>query len=163
MIKRKINITLPSLSDFVPYDFTKHNLSTYGLINDTYDFLTKYFKGTFDWTHEAYLRSYVNVSSDGFAYMMKIIFKAVKGRDLIYIKYSAENNLLVFTIDLDSTFIDEKTNKMLLKVSLESGFFTSIEGGRIEIKTRYFETAQEFLESITQRTVYKSLICIFFS
>ena len=163
MIKRKINISLPSLSDFVPCVFTKHNLSTYGLINDTYDFLTKYFKGAFDWTHEAFPRSYVNVSSDGFAYMMKILFKAVKGRDLIYVKYSAENNLLVFTIELNASFIDEEIKKMLWDISLESGFYTSVEGGKIEIKTRYFETSQEIFESITQRTVYKSLVYIFFA
>ena len=97
MIKRKAKVHLPKLSDFEPQYISKSNQDTYTLINETFEFLECYFKGSFDWTPNEFPRSFVYISSEGFAFMMKIFFKAVLNRDLIRIKYSAkDNHILVY-------------------------------------------------------------------
>ena len=143
-----------------------HNCSQYvgtnELINETEEFLNVYYKGAFEYKAVSAPHRNAIISLDSFAAFIKTVFCAVCGKDLIGISVSLTPEHIKFTINLNTSLINEQTKDRLEALAHEALTEMILKDGTIELKAKLDPRSSLSFSSVSNRRVYRAFYNEFF-
>ena len=131
------------------------------LIQDSYAFLKTFYRGCYD----AYLTRVgyktVFLSPENLAMVLKGLVKAVFGRQLIIIRFHEDTENLYIDYEFNTAFVTDEVREQLKELATEGGFKVEFSEGLVRIKIGYVQNAVPYVNSISTRIVYNTLVYIF--
>lgn len=128
------------------------------LLTDVYDFLDKYFKGSFTSKIRVESRRFISFTESAFAAFVKLIFKTVYGKEPISVSAEAQENALILSFGFDLAKLESEAISMLTELSEKSGFTLKLSGGGVLAIFHYCRSNAAMLSSMAPRLVYRALI-----
>ena len=131
------------------------------LIQDSYAFLKTFYRGCYD----AYLTRVgyktVFLSPENLAMVLKGLVKAVFGRQLIIIRFNEDIENLYIDFEFNTAFVTDEVREQLKDLAAGGGFSVDFSDGLVRIKIRYVQNSVPYVNSISTRIVYNTLVYIF--
>lgn len=131
------------------------------LIQDAYAFLKTFYRGCYDayLTRVGYKSVFICV--ENFAITIKELVKAVFGRELIIIRFSEDFENLYMDFEFNTNFVCAELREQMQDLAFKGGFVTEFSERLARIRIRYVQNAVPYVNSISTRIVYNTLVYIF--
>lgn len=161
IIKRKLTKFPP---ENLPLKEKGKHLSRVGadeFIHETYEFLKTFYKGCFDayLTRVGYKSIFICI--ENFAIIIKGLVKAVFGKELIIIRFNEERDKLTIDWEFDTSVVSEELRKEMKQLANEGGFDVIFADNIARIEIEFVPNAVPYVNSISTRIVYNTLISVF--
>lgn len=151
------------ITDTSPYTYKAELLPSCAVLGEMSDFLEEYFKGAYEKNFPRPISCNLKFSSQGFAYIFKLIFKAVRGESLIKIDAEFTSTALKFTVSFDTSRLNDEARSLILDTAEKSNVKASLFDGYAEIQIDFCYDFVSIFNSSIQKTVFSAFSCMFFA
>ena len=151
-----------SITDITPHTYSTKQLPAKFIARELSEFLERYFKGVCLLKISFPERGVIDISPEGFAYVLKLIFKSATLDTPIAIDGYVNDGSIEFSLTCDCSIDDDTICKIKSSAKL-CGIQFSKKGNQLFINLgKIINSANEF-NSISVDVIYASLVNMFFS
>lgn len=163
MIKSRKSFKQASeITDVIPYSYKTRFITSKSVIEEIKDFLNRYMKGSCEYNLSTDSYKSLGFAPDGLAYVLKLLFKAVRSREIIALTSADFDEFLRLRAEFNTELLTDEIIQAISDVSEKSKIKVEIYKTHVDIDIFVWHGKMPLLHSLTAKLLFASLVSIFF-